>query len=140
MNDQTPYKLSPDMVSRPLIVLRFIRDYISEWGQSPSRGEIANGCDITRSAARNAIRSLEAKGMIIRTGGERGLRLPSEKEGAVRTLKALGWEVFEGEEAAAPPDQGPISPLPGPIVLDYPGSAGSGDGNAKGEQGGGKGA
>ena len=139
MNDQTPHRISPEMGSTRLIVLRFIRDYIGEWGYSPSQGEIVNGCLLTRSAVRRSIRSLAAEGLILRTGGERGICLPSEREAALRTLEALGWSVVkDGQAIAMPLDPAPLDPvstLPDPIVLDYPGSGSDGDGNGEDKRG-----
>ena len=117
--EQMPAKLAPDMASIRLIVLRFIRNYVDRWGQSPSQFEIAHGCSITRSGVRNALRSLEADGRILRTAGPRGIALPSERDAAVRKLRALGWCVDEDCRSAVPAPARQHSALLPPAALTY---------------------
>lgn len=85
-----PRKLSPEMVSFRALVLAFVRDYLTEWGQSPSYGEIAAGTGSNPTRAKRAVRSLAKEGLLIRTPGTRGLSLPDEIERARITLKRAG--------------------------------------------------
>lgn len=111
-------RLRPEMASFRLLALRFVRQYIADYGMSPSQGEIARGLDATRTRVRDALKSLAADGLLLRTPGERGLRLPDEREAALQTLRALGYRV-EGEVVT---DEGarPVSTLPAGPELDYP--------------------
>ena len=108
-------RLSPEMVSRRLQVLAFVRDYLAKWRKSPSQGEIAAGLGVARTTVRRSLRSLWAEGLLLRTPGERGLTLPEEREAAVRTLAALGCTVWHGGQLLG----GPVSTLLPGGVLDY---------------------
>ena len=90
------YRLSPTMVSRKLIALAFIRDYIERTGGSPSLGEIAAaiGTD-DRKLAQKAVRALAGDGHIIRQPGPRGITLPGRVADAVRELRKAGYVVDE---------------------------------------------
>lgn len=105
-------RLRPEMASFRVLVLRFVREYITRHRLSPSQGEIVNALDSNRTRVRHALRSLAADGLILRTPGERGLKLPDEREAALRTLRALGYRI--------PPEPGPVSTLPDAPELDYP--------------------
>lgn len=118
-------QLLPEMGSRRLQVLAFIRDYLARWGQAPSQGEIANALQITRTTAHRALRSLAADGLIRRTGQPRGILLPSAEHEALAVLRQLGWLVAGGADSRL---------LSGP-VLDYlPPTPKSGDPNGQGKQ------
>jgi len=106
--------LSPDMASFRGLVLAFVRQYIEEWQQSPSYGEIAGALESNRTRVRRAIRSLESDSLILRTAGPRGLRLPDQRENAVRMLRELGYNVDDRAAAVTNP------PLLSPPALDYP--------------------
>lgn len=106
------------MASFRLLVLRFVRQYIADYGLSPSQGEIARALDATRTRVRDALKSLSADGLLLRTPGERGLRLPDEREAALQTLRALGYRV-EGDAVTGAVVR-PVSTLPGGPELDYP--------------------
>ena len=111
-------RLSPEMASFRLLVLKFVRAYIGEWGCSPSYGEIAAALDSNRTRVRKAVKSLVRGGLLLRQAGERGLALPAEAETAKRVLRALGWRIDErGHAAAAPVTKRPLLPPP---ALDYP--------------------
>lgn len=124
VQDGAPLRLAPDMVSFRLLVLAFVRDYIGKRGASPSMGEIANGVlpPTNRTRVKQAVRSLAADGLLLRTPGPRGLRMPTERDAALRVLRELGWRVDWDTEVAYPPDrrQGVTDPplLP-PAELDY---------------------
>ncbi len=105
-------KLRPEMASFRLLVLAFVSEYISRYKVSPSQGEIRHALDTDRSRVRNALRSLEKDGLILRRPGERGLALPSVRDEAIRQLRQLGFTVDE--------DIGRISALLPPPELDYP--------------------
>ena len=49
--------LRPEMASRRLQVLSFVRDYIGRWGASLSLGNIAAGCGTNPKRAHDLIKS-----------------------------------------------------------------------------------
>ncbi|WP_119083094.1 hypothetical protein [Altererythrobacter sp. B11] len=119
------------MASFRLLVLAFVREYFAGHSASPSYGEIAAALDSNRTRVRKAVKSLERDGMILRSAGPRGLKLPSVRDEAVRQLRELGWQVDEDLCQATPAvTKGALPPR---VVLDYP-SARS-DGGANGETG-----
>lgn len=128
-------RLTPAAASRKLQVLEFIRRYLTDWGCSPSLGEIANALDISRTRARQHVKRLVAEGRLVRGAGrERNLRLPPEEMSAVeavRVLRASGWKVDEDAEAA---DPCAISTLAGLPLLDHP-SGHERDGGERGRAG-----
>ena len=83
-------RLRPEMASRRLLVLAFVREYIATWGDSPSQREIAAGVGISRARARELIRALVRSGQLLRRAGSRGLELPGRRDEAIRLLRALG--------------------------------------------------
>ena len=113
-------RLRPDMVSFRVLVLRFVRRYFTDYGLSPSQGEITRALDVSRSRVREAIRSLTDDGLLLRVPGERGLRLPDERDAALRTLRELGYQVEEGR--VTDPLVRPLSALHQHPELDYPDS------------------
>lgn len=106
-------RLSPEMASFRGLVLAFVRSYLTEWGQSPSYGEIAAATGSNRTRVKRAVVSLERAGLLLRTPGTRGLALPDEIERARLTLERAGLL-----PAAAAPVTNPTL-LP-PAALDYP--------------------
>lgn len=112
-----PVRLAPDIASFRLLVLAFVREYITLLGHSPSLGEIANRLQSNRTRVRKAIRSLVDDGLLLRTPGPRGLTLPTMRDEAVRQLRALGWTVDEDVgRAHCPVTKGTLQLEP---VLDY---------------------
>lgn len=115
-------RLTPEMASRKLQVLEFVRRYWTDHGGSPSLSEIAAGLGCERTTVRGHVRRLLAEGRLLRDPAltERALRLPpaemSEIE-AMRVLRARGY-VFD-EEAAAALDPRTISTLAGLPLLDH---------------------
>jgi len=93
-------RLMPSMVALRLLVLDFIHDYITRWRCAPSLGEIAAELSIERNHARKAVLSLAASGLVIRSTGHRGIALPDQRAMAIRTLKALGWQVDDAAQSA----------------------------------------
>ena len=114
-----PLRLSAEMGSFRLLVLKFIRDYIEKYSVSPSQGEIRNGLDTTRSRVRDALRSLEQDRLIHRRAGARGISLPSMRDEAIRLLRDLGYRVDEDLGTVSMPGS-PQSTLLPPAELDYP--------------------
>ena len=57
-------------------VLRYVREHIAEWGESPSQREIAYALGCDRDRVRKAIIRLERAGELVRRPGARGLILP----------------------------------------------------------------
>ncbi|WP_338445934.1 hypothetical protein V5F89_12365 [Pelagerythrobacter marensis] len=124
------------MASFRLLVLAFVREYIETYSVSPSQGEIVNALDTTRTRVRDALRSLAKDGLLLRSPGPRGLKLPSTRDEALRQLRELGWTIDpEGARVHGPPSEtgGRNSPLQDPIVLDYP-ESGALDGDSDGNE------
>lgn len=114
-----PLRQRPEMVSQRLLVLKFVRDYIGQWGYSPSYGEIAAALDTNRTRIKRAIRSLERDQLLLRTPGPRGLALPNDEQAALRQLRSLGWQIDEkGQFVSVGPDGTKRTLLP-PPELDY---------------------
>lgn len=102
------------------LVLAFVRDYIETYGLSPSYGEIAASIQgATRRRVRDAILSLVRDGKLIKVARQRGLRLPSAHDEAVRVLREQGYTVEEAKRLVAYPD-GPDFTLLPPPALTYP--------------------
>jgi hypothetical protein len=112
-------RLKPEMASRRLLVLDFVRRYIERWGQSPSYSEIAAGVGIGRARAHQLVRRLVTSGHLLRTPGPRGLALPDQRDEAVRQLRELGWTVDPGAAEARLPYT--LSKLLDAPPLTYPG-------------------
>lgn len=111
-------RLKPEMASFRLLVLAFVRDYITRFGVSPSQGEIGHALDVTRTRVRHALRSLEKDGLILRGRGERAITLPSLRDEAIRQLRDLGWTCDEQLRRIAAGS--PVSTVLPPPELDYP--------------------
>ena len=107
------------MASFRLLVLTFIRDYIGQWGASPSYDEIAAALGSNRTRIKHAVRSLAKDKLILRTPGPRGLALPDTREEALRVLRSLGWEVMADASRIAPPENVTHPTLTAVPVLDY---------------------
>jgi hypothetical protein len=69
-------RLKPEMASRRLLVLAFVREYITRWGQSPSYGEISSGLAISPTRARQLVKALVAGGQLIRSQALGALHFP----------------------------------------------------------------
>jgi DNA-binding MarR family transcriptional regulator len=110
-------RLKPEMTSRRLLVLAFVRDYLARWGSSPSYGEIANGLGISPTRARQLVKALVASGQLLRRPGPRGLYLPTLRDEAVRQLRELGYVVDEDIFTVCLPCA--HSTLPARPMLDY---------------------
>lgn len=97
-------RLRGDMTSRKLIVLGFVTRYLAEHPGSPSYGEIARGCGISRSAAKRIVRRLEIDEKLVRGhGARRGIMLPSMRDAALSQLRALGYVVDDDTQRIATP-------------------------------------
>lgn len=87
-------RLRGDMASRKLIVLAFVTRYLADHPGSPSYGEIARGCDVSRSAAKRIVRALVRDGKLVRAeGARRGLMLPSAVDAALAQLQSAGYRI-----------------------------------------------
>lgn len=93
------HRLTPEMSSRKLQVLDFIKRYYAAWGSSPSYGEIAAGLTISRTRAKAIVNRLASEGQINREpGGRRGITLPVPahpltEADALLLLRREGWTV-----------------------------------------------
>ena len=98
--------LSPTMVSRKLLALGFIKEYIGEHEVGPSYGEIAAGIGIgnNREGVRKLVLRLAEQGLIIKRPGHRGISLPGTRDEALRRLQDDGWTVCEISQRLTPPD------------------------------------
>ena len=81
------------MASSELLVLGFVRNFITAHHGSPSHREIANGTGLTRKRVYELIRALVTDGQLIKVAGARGLSLPDKVSEAVRLLRAAGYTV-----------------------------------------------
>lgn len=118
-------KLAPEMSSRRLLVLAFVRDYLAKWGESPSHGEIAAGLGISRTRSRQHVKALVKSGQLLSRPGPRGLSMPTLRDEAVRQLRELGWTVDDDVGEMRAPCAN--STLPGSTLLDYLPSQSDGD-------------
>ena len=95
-------RLRGDMSSRKLIVLAFVTRYVADHPGSPSYGEIARGCDVSRSAAKRIVRALVRDGKLVRLdGARRGLMLPSAIDAALAQLQSAGYRIDEDARSVA---------------------------------------
>jgi DNA-binding MarR family transcriptional regulator len=94
------------MVSVRLRALAFVHDYIGQWRNSPSLGEIAAAIGTDRTMAHRAVKSLVASGLLNKTPGVRGISLPDQEQEALRILARAGWAISpdgsKAERAQAP--------------------------------------
>lgn len=87
-------RLSPEMASRKLQVLAFVRAYYRAHSAGPSLSEIANGLGTNKTRVQAALRKLQREGRIHREAGiARGIRPNDSHEEALRLLRADGWTV-----------------------------------------------
>lgn len=107
-------RLSPEIASRRLLVLKFVLEYLDQWGESPSLGEIAAGLRISRMAAMRAVNALVKRRLLLRRGRRRGLMRPGQREEAVRVLREHGYVVDEDVMTVTK------AILPRRVLLDYP--------------------
>ncbi|NWK96530.1 hypothetical protein DM806_12835 [Sphingobium lactosutens] len=98
-------RLAPEMASRKLQVLDFIRQFYAHHGVGPSLSEIAAAVGTNRSRVQDAIRKLAREGRIHRVPSQtRGIRPAETQEEALRLLQNEGWEVNRGRlQLVAPP-------------------------------------
>ena len=119
-------RLTPEMSSFRLLVLRFVEDYITQHRGSPSYGEISAGLgDASRTRVKRAVKALVAEGVLVQGGGPRSLSMPTLRDEAVRQLRDLGWKVDEDLKEIRPPGGTNRTLLP-PPALTYPSRRGTG--------------
>lgn len=82
---QVPSSLSPAQAE----VLDFYRKFMRKNGRAPSLGEVANKLGRDRSNVLYHIKNLERMGMIVRTGGHRGVRLVNQASKVIPLLGAV---------------------------------------------------
>lgn len=119
---QNDYRLTPDMNSRKLQVVSFVKQYISRWGQWPSYGEIGGAMGIHSSTARDAVKRAVRDGLlhrergsrkgVVKPVGTRGRLCPSEAAEMLDRLREAGVIVMDTDANAATPTfySLPISP------------------------------
>lgn len=74
-------RLTPEMVSRKLLALHFVRTYLARHGVGPSLGEIGAGVGVSRQRAQWYVKQLEAGGYVTRTPrAPRSIRLAARAE------------------------------------------------------------
>jgi len=112
-------QLTPEMNSRKLQVLGFIKRYYLANGASPTQGEIALGLDVSKTRIQALIRQLDREKLIKRVRGrKRGIMLADGAKqvsaiDALLMLKLEGWSVNPGRlELVPPPLSFPSLPLP----------------------------
>ena len=132
-------RLSPQMASRKLQVLAFIRAYYAAHGVGPSLSEMAAAIGSNRSRVQDAIRKLAAEGRIHRAPGQaRGVRPLSAQEEAVRHVRDAGYLVFDPALVPLLDIEMPVTKasLPGPSAHGHkvPLQGGSGYGADGGEE------
>lgn len=108
-------RLTPQMSSRKLQALDFIKRYFAQWGQSPTLNELAAALDVSTKRAHDLVHALATQQMIEHVSGQpRGIRLVdrgeelSEADVLVR-LARMGWTIGKDGLIVHPP-----GPMPGP--------------------------
>ncbi len=106
--DSVP-RLSPEMASRKLQVLAFIRLFHAQHGVGPSLGEIAAAVGTTRTRVHDSIRKLAREGRVHHMPGQpRGVRPAETRDEALRVLREEGWIILQDRNAARHPNALPI--------------------------------
>lgn len=120
-----PFNPSATMGSSKIAAFAFIRQFIVEWQRGPSLSEIANAIGRSKDTARRAVRRLDHEGLIIRTPGERGIRLPDvpkliSRDEALARLRDEGFVIDEDVlHVSVPGPARPITTLPLLAKLDH---------------------
>ncbi|MEL7783769.1 hypothetical protein AAG607_12155 [Citromicrobium bathyomarinum] len=126
------------MASFRLLVLDFVREYLTLNGASPSYAEIAAGLECSRTRVKHAIRSLVRDRLLLQGDTPRSLAMPTERDAAIRALVGLGYRVDTDARTIAEPVTDP--PLLPTSSLTYPRDGHSEDernGDGQGKAGGG---
>ena len=101
-------RLTPQMASRKLLALDFVKQYFARWGGSPSLDEIAAALGVSKQRASELVRALAEDGQILRTpGARRGLDLPEPAQTPSRAdlllmLSDQGWTLTDDGLLIAP--------------------------------------
>lgn len=108
-------RLSPEMVSRKLQALDFIKGYIARWGHSPSHAEVGAHLGVSRQRARELVRQLSREAQLRKIPGKRrGLEVIGSGAitvaDAMLRLKEAGWRVDDAAHVAGEL-QPPLAPL-----------------------------
>lgn len=87
-------RLSPEMASRKLQVLAFVRLFHAQHGVGPSLSEMAAAIGTNRARVQGAVRKLAREGRIhYQPGVPRGIRPAESHEEALVLLQSEGWVV-----------------------------------------------
>lgn len=87
-------RLSPEMASRRLQVLAFVRMFHAQHGVGPSLSEMAAAIGTNRARVQGAVRKLAREGRIhYQPGVPRGIRPAESHEEALQLLQSEGWVV-----------------------------------------------
>jgi hypothetical protein len=103
-------RLTPEMRSRKLQALDFIKRYFARWGRSPTLGELAAELSVSGKRAYDLVHSLADERMLEVTAGKtRGIRLIDRSEemseaDVLLRLSAMGWTIGQGERVILPPE------------------------------------
>jgi SOS-response transcriptional repressor LexA len=112
---QSPIRVSPEMTSRKLQALDFIKHYYLRHGASPTLGEIAAGLGVSRQRAFALVDALEREGLVKRVRGQsRGIMLANaaaqvSESDALLQLQAAGWRVLVGSQELGQPFAAPLT-------------------------------
>lgn len=100
-----PMRLTPEMASRKLLVLGFVRRFWAAHGGSPSYAEIGAGCGIAQQHAWQIVQELAREGALAIDRGRRQIMLPAAErisvEEAKARLRAAGF-VVDGDVLGDP--------------------------------------
>lgn len=121
--DASPLRLTPEMTSRELQALDFIKRYYIRHGHSPTLFEISSGLGVSRERARVIVRQLVRKEHVRRVRGQRrGIMLMnaaaqvSENDALIRLID-VGWQILVGgKKLEHPLTTMPLMPAP---ILDH---------------------
>jgi hypothetical protein len=103
-------RLTPEMRSRKLQALDFVKRYFARWGQSPTLGELAASLDVSRKRAHALVHELADDHMVEVTAGKaRGMRLMDHSEelseaDILLLLRARGWTIGRDTVLILPPN------------------------------------
>jgi Mn-dependent DtxR family transcriptional regulator len=115
---QNEYRLTPDMTSRKLQVVSFVKQYISRWGQWPSYGEIGGAMGISPSTARDAVKRAVRDNLlhrepgsrrgVVKTAETRSRLCPTEAAEMLERLREAGVIVMDTAASSATPTFYPL--------------------------------
>lgn len=112
-------RLEPDMRSRKVQALDFIKRYFARWGKSPSLSEIAAALGVSKKRAHGLVRQLSDEEQLrVAAGKSRGITLPDRDE-EISEAELLLLLRKRGFRVAGPGDFLPVgAPCPVPGVTE----------------------